>query len=52
MLHNLVVPTIYQEQHSLQQPTNALNLDLKNIDHQVLDIVPTMFKMRITMCIH
>ena len=29
MLHNLVVPTIYQEQHSLQQPTNALNLDLK-----------------------
>ena len=52
MLHNLVVPTIYQEQHSLQQPTNAQNLDLKNKDRQVLDIVPMMFEMRTTMCIH
>jgi hypothetical protein len=24
-----VVPTIFQELHSLQQPTNALNLDLQ-----------------------
>jgi hypothetical protein len=29
VLRNLVVPTIYQGQHSLQQPTDALNLDLK-----------------------
>jgi hypothetical protein len=33
--HNLAVPTIYQEQHNLQQPTNALNLDLENKDHKV-----------------
>jgi hypothetical protein len=31
-LHNLVAPTIYQEQHNLQQPINALNFDLKIID--------------------
>jgi hypothetical protein len=31
-VHNLVAPTIYQEQHNLQQPINTLNFDLKIID--------------------